>query len=327
VPVALIIDSPWMPGYLGINFPDYYSDPEVWFHSNLRIMKEFPDMIFFPSWCVVYGMAIEPSALGCRIHFAQNQPPAQLPMLLRLEDINEFQPVDPLADGLMCATLHQYRTQKKRILEAGHTIPVVTARGPLCTASFMRGVTPFMMDLIDDPGGVHKLLAYITDVTLQWLKAQASAIGDSFEGIFILDDIPDFLSRRHYLEFAQPYLKRIFDSFPQAWVKAYHNDANIEPFLEDLLGVGFDVLTWTFKLEPEEVRRGTAGKIALMGNVPPLDIGVRGSPEDMKKATLDLLRKVERKGTILSLGGGVSPGMPGANIAAMAEAVREFNSQ
>jgi uroporphyrinogen decarboxylase len=327
VPVSLIIDSPWMPGYLGISFPDYYFDPEVWFQSNLRIMKEFPDVIFFPSWWVEYGMAIEPSALGCRIHFAQNQPPFQIPALLRLEDIGEFLPVDPLADGLMCATLHRYQTQKKRILEAGYTIPVVTARGPLCTASFMRGVTPFMMDLIDDPPGVHKLLAYITKVIIQWLKAQADAIGDSVEGMFILDDIPGFLSHKHYLEFAHPYLKKIFDSFPKAWVKVYHNDATIDPFLEDLADAGFDVLNWTFKLEPGEVRSRTAGKIALMGNIPPLDIGVRGSPEEMKAAVLNLLRKVDRKGTILSLGGGVSTGMPGANISAMAEAVREFNSQ
>jgi uroporphyrinogen-III decarboxylase len=227
----------------------------------------------------------------------------------------------------MCAALHRYQTQKKRILEAGYIIPVVTARGPLCTASFIRGVTPFMMDLIDDPPGVHKLLAYITKVTTQWLKAQADAICDSVEGMFILDDIPGFLSRKHYLEFAHPYLKQIFDSFPKAWVKVYHNDATINPFLEDLADAGFDVLNWTFKLEPEEVRSVTTGKIALMGNIPPLDIGGRGSPEDMKTAVLNLLRKVDRKGTILSLGGGVSTGMPGANIAAMAEAVRELNSQ
>lgn len=327
VPLSLIIDSPWMPGYLGISHVDYYFDPDVWFHSNRKIAEEFPDVIVFPSWWAEYGMAIEPSAMGCRIHFAQNQPPAQLPSLFRLDDLDQFQAVDPEADGLMCAALHRYRTLKNRIFDAGYTIPVVTARGPLCTASFMRGVTPLMMDLIDNPERVHRLLAYITDVTIRWLKAQAEAIGDSVEGVFILDDIPGFLSHQHYLKFAHPYLKQIFDSFPQEWVKVYHNDANIEPFLEDLVQVGFDVLNWTFKLDTEEVRRRTAGMIRLMGNVAPMEIGVRGSPEDAKTATLNLLRKGGKEGTIVSVGGGVSPGMPGANIAAMAEAVREFNSQ
>lgn len=327
VPIALIMDSPWIPGYLGINHLDYYFDPDVWFQSNLKILSEFPEVIVFPSWWVEYGMAIEPSALGCRIHFAENQPPSQIPALHHLEDLDQFPKVDPQRDGLMCAALHQYRTQKRRIHEAGQTIPVVTARGPLCSASFMRGLTPFMMDLIDNPQGVHRLLDFITDATIEWLRAQAEAIGESVEGVFVLDDIPGFLSRKQYQEFAHPYLKKLFESFPKEWVKIYHNDANIAPFLEDLPDVGFDVLNFTHKLDLTEVRKKTRGKICLMGNIPPVEMGVRGSAQEVMSATLELLRKAGKEGVILSVGGGVSPGMPGANVSAMVEAVREFNAQ
>jgi uroporphyrinogen decarboxylase len=327
VPVSLIIDSPWIPGYLGIKHVDYYFDPEVWFHANLRIMEEFPEIIVFPSWWVEYGMAIEPSALGCKIRFLQDQPPAQLPMLFRLEDLDHFPTVDPFADGLMSAALQRYHAQRTRILEAGYIIPVVTARGPLCSAAFLRGLTQFMLDITDNPGGVHKLMSYTTEATINWLRAQAEVIGGSVEGIFILDDIVGFLSRKHYLEFSHPYLRRVFDSFPKAWVKVYHNDANIEPFLEDLVDVGFDVLNWTPKLEINEVRRRTSGKICLMGNIAPLEIGTRGAPQIVKLAALNLLQKVGRDGIILSLGGGVGAGMPKANILALAEAAREFNSQ
>jgi len=326
VPVSLIIDSPWIPGYLGISHVDYYFDPEVWFHSNLRIMREFPEIIVFPSWWVEYGMATEPSALGCKIRFFQDQPPVQIPFLFRLEDLDQFPPVDPYTDGLMAAALYRYRTQRARILEAGYIIPVVTARGPLCSAAFMRGLTPLMLDMTDNPSGVHNLMSYTTDATIRWLRAQAEVIGDSVEGIFILDDIVGFLSRPHYLEFAHPYLKQVFDSFPRAWVKVYHNDANIEPFLEDLADAGFDVLNWSYKLELDEVRKRTGGKICLMGNIAPVEIGTRGAPQDVKEAVLNLFQKVGREGIMLSLGGGVSPGMPVANIIAMAEAAREINS-
>jgi uroporphyrinogen decarboxylase len=83
-PVALIVDSPWIPGYIGVSHLDYYLDPELWFQANLRIIREFPDIILLPSWWVEYGMAIEPSAFGNRIHFWKDQPPAQSPMLKRL---------------------------------------------------------------------------------------------------------------------------------------------------------------------------------------------------------------------------------------------------
>ena len=50
IPMALIVDSPWIPGYLGIKHMDYYLDPELWFQSNLKIMREYPDVIMVPSW-------------------------------------------------------------------------------------------------------------------------------------------------------------------------------------------------------------------------------------------------------------------------------------
>ena len=40
-------------------------------------------------------------------------------------------------------------------------------------------------------------------------------MGDTVEGIFILDDIVGFVNEEHYLEFAHPYLKRICDAFPE----------------------------------------------------------------------------------------------------------------
>ncbi|MCL5005758.1 MAG: uroporphyrinogen decarboxylase family protein [Acidobacteria bacterium] len=324
IPVALIIDSPWIPGYLGMSHLDYYFDPEAWFRSNLRIMKEFPETIVFPSWWAEFGMAIEPSALGCKICFHKNQPPSQFRALFRLEDLDQLSPLDPYTDGLMPAALHRYQKQKSRIVEEGYEIRMATARGPVCTAAYLRGITELMLDIADNPGGVHKLMAFVTDGIIRWLKAQAEVIGPSVEGIFILDDIVGFLSPKHYVEFAHPYLKRIFESFPEAWVKVYHNDANIAPFLEDLAAAGFDVLNWSYKLDVGDARERTKGKICLMGNVPPLEIGTRGSPGDVKTSALNILRKTGGKGIILSLGGGVSPGMPRANMLALIEAAREF---
>src|SRR5579872_5681164 len=86
VPIALIMDSPWIPGYVGVKHIDYYFDQDVWFQSNLRIVEEFLEVTVFPSWWVEYGMAIEPSALGGRVQFPVDRTPSELPMLFHLED-------------------------------------------------------------------------------------------------------------------------------------------------------------------------------------------------------------------------------------------------
>jgi uroporphyrinogen decarboxylase len=322
VPVALIVDSPWIPGYLGIGHLDYYLDPEVWFQSNLKLHQQFPEAILFPSWWVEYGMAIEPSAFGTRLHFWPDQPPAQTAVLFRAEDVGRFTAINPRTDGFMPLALARYRMQKQRIFDAGFTIPVVAARGPLCTAGFVRGVNDFMMDLVDHPDEAHQLIRFSTEAIIRWLEAQAEAIGPCVEGIFILDDIVGFLSKRLYREFAAPYLKQICDAFPKDWVKVYHNDAKIKPFLEDLPDTGFNVLNFTHNLDIADVRAATAGKLCLMGNVNPLEIGVRGTPEQMRAAAREVLRKMNGEGVILSLGGGVSPGMPRENIEALLEAAR-----
>jgi uroporphyrinogen-III decarboxylase len=327
VPLALIVDSPWIPGHLGLSHHDYYFNPEAWLAANFQVVEEFPDVIMFPSWWVEYGMAIEPSAVGARVNFWPDQPPHQAPLLDRLEDIPRLPPVNPGTDGFMPMALYQYRSMRSRILDAGFTLPIVAARGPLCTAAFLRGLTNFMVDIIESPDTVHQLLDYTTKVTIDWLRAQAEAIGETVEGIFVLDDIVGFLSRDHYLEFAHPYLKRVCESFPGDWVKVYHNDANVTPFLADLADTGFDVLNWGKTLDILEAYRRLGDRpLVLMGNVSPLELGVNGNPEEVKRAALEVLDKTSGRPHILSVGGGVSPGMPKANILALAEAAGEFNS-
>jgi uroporphyrinogen-III decarboxylase len=320
-PVAAIVDSPWIPGYLGLGHLDYYFDPETWFDANLRIAGEFSDVILLPSWWVEYGMAIEPSAFGNRTRFWADRTPDQLPVLRRIEDAASMAPADPQCDGLMPVALRQYRQYKSRIFDAGYTIPMVAARGPLCIASFLRGVNPFLMDLVDAPEAAHQLLELTTRCTINWLEAQAEAIGDSVEGILVLDDLPGFLSRRAYREFAHPYLKRICDAFPAGWVKVYHNDANVRPFLADLPDTGFDALNWSHKIPIAEARERTGGRMCLMGNVPPLEVGVRGTPE-MVSESAEQVMAAGASGLILSVGGGVSPGMPKANLRALADAAQ-----
>lgn len=318
--VALIVDSPWIPGYRGITHLEYFLNPEVWFRANLEIAAEFPDIVLFPSWWVEYGMAIEPSALGARVQFWSDHTPDVLPMLTSIEQGAALPAVNPLSDGLMPFALELYRMHKARIADAGHIVPVVAARGPLCLAAFLRGVSAFLVDITENPAAAHALLDRATRTVIDWLEAQARVIGDSVEGILVLDDIAGFLSGKAYREFAHPYLRRICAAFPPDWIKVYHNDANVRPSLADLPDTGFDVLNWSHKIDFSEARQKTGGRMCLMGNVAPLDIGVRGTPEAVRAAAAEVLAKAAGRGLILSVGGGVSPGMPRENVAALAEA-------
>jgi uroporphyrinogen decarboxylase len=327
IPMALIIDSPWIPGYLGIKHMDYYLDPELWFQSNLKIHREFPDIIFVPSWWMEYGMAAEPSVLGAKIKFWEDNTPSEYHTLFHIEDIEKFPEYEVESDAFMALTLHRIRMHRQRILDTGEILPLVTSRGPLCTAGFVRSTTDFMIDIVEKPEWAHKLIDRCTSLIIDWLKAQHKAMGDTVEGIFILDDIVGFINEDHYQEFAHPYLKKICDAFPEDWVKIYHNDADINACLDHLPDCGFNVLNWGKQTDIADVKARVGDRMCLMGNVNPLEVGVRGTPDEVREATLEVLEKSGGEGIILSVGGGTSPGMPKQNIEAMLEALEEFNSK
>ena len=50
-----------------------------------------------------------------------------------------------------------------------------------------------MIDLVEKPDWAHKLLDLSTRLVIDWLKAQHKAMGNTVEGICILDDIVGFV--------------------------------------------------------------------------------------------------------------------------------------
>jgi uroporphyrinogen decarboxylase len=105
----------------------------------------------------------------------------------------------------------------------------------------------------------------------------------------------------------------------------YHNDANVRPFLAELPDTGFDVLNWSHKIDVAQAIEKTHGRLCLMGNVAPLELGVRGTPEAVQAAAAEVLAKSKGASLILSVGGGVSPGMPKENILALERALEEHH--
>jgi len=45
VPVGLIVDSPWLPGYAGMDTRDYFLFPDQWLEINLGLLDRFPEAV------------------------------------------------------------------------------------------------------------------------------------------------------------------------------------------------------------------------------------------------------------------------------------------
>ena len=326
VPLALIADCPWLPGYAGIDTLDYFLSEEKWFEINLNLRERFPEVVWIPGFWWEYGMAIEASAFGCRLIFHHDQPPSVEPLSTDLSFWKEhIKSPNPEASGLMPLVLRQIERMDAKLEPYGLGQNFACSRGIMTVTSWFMGVSTLMESLITDPGTIVPILEVVTDTIIHWLDAQLARMREPL-GILLLDDLVGMISKRQYMKVIDPLFRRIWDHF-DGYVKIYHNDTPCEHLYPVLSESGFNVFNFSYQTETGKARQLMGENIVLLGNVAPRDLGAFGKPEQVYQAAWNCLEQVDGKGIVLSFGGGISPGTPAENIDAMSQAIRDWNSQ
>lgn len=313
-PVALIVDSPWLPGYAGINTLSFFLRPDEWLRVYLHIRERFPEVAWIPGYWIEYGMAAEPSAFGARIQWHADQPPSIEPVRGGLDVLWNIEPPDPHTHGLLPLVLERYLDAEKRLLPAGESIKMVAARGPFAVAGWLLGISELMVALKKEPDKIGRLLDTLTTTIINWLRAQLDVLAAP-EGVLVLDDIVGLLSPKLFEHYARPLMSRLFQAF-DGLIKVYHNDTPCPHLLQPMSTLGFDVFNFSHTLDIAEVQAAMPN-IALMGNVPPLDVMVRSEPEQVTAWARRCIEQTGGRNLILSAGGGVSPGTPAGAIDAL----------
>lgn len=316
--VALIIDSPWLPGYVGVNTLDFYFDQQVWLDTYYKVLEDLPGVAFVPGVWAEFGMANEPSGWGAKIQWAADNPPSMWHVEGGLMTVADRDVPNPETDGFMPAVLRQYERVKPILTEKGIAPKMAGARGPLAVASHLVGTTELLMATQLQRDECLAVIEKTTELCIRWLKAQLSRM-DEPVGVLVLDDVVGMLSPADMEVFATPFLKRIFDEFV-GMIRTYHNDTPNANMISGLKDIGMDVFNFSHEVSIQKAREDLGPDIVLMGNIPPLEVLVRGTVEQVKNATRELIGEVKDFGPILvSPGGGVSPGTPIKNLQAMLE--------
>jgi uroporphyrinogen-III decarboxylase len=324
LPVGFIIDCPWLPNWYGINILDYFSNDELWFKANMKALNEFPDIMFLPGFWSEYGMCSEPSAFGARCSFPANEFPYAHKVIHSPEDINKITAPDPETDGLAPFILNRLLLNQKKIESEGHRIYFSVSRGPLNIASYLMGMTEFLLAMMTHPEAIHDLLNNITEYLEDWHELQQKTFHD-IDGILILDDIIGFIGEAEFLSFGFPYLKRIFDR--NVKVKFLHNDADCSSSLRHLPELGINLFNMGFDKSLNDLKIQTNNKITMLGNIPPRDVLANGSKTDIEKSVKELISDLEnRKGVIVSCGGGMPPAVSTENIKFFIEMVNRYST-
>jgi uroporphyrinogen-III decarboxylase len=322
LPVAFIIDSPWLPNWAGMTILDYYTSEERWLAANFKAIGDFPECIFLPGFWSEYGMCAEPSAFGAKCLFYDNEFPFAEKLIQSVDDIERLTKPDPRRDGLLPFVIKRLTHTLPRIEAAGHTVRFAVSRGPLNIASFLMGTTEFLMEMKVSPDKIHRLLRLITDFTVDWLAYQRECF-PTIDGVLLLDDIVGFIGEEDFREFAQPYLKELFTGLGVS-VRFFHNDSPCKASAPHLHDTGINLYNMGIDVTLNELQNWTAGKVALMGNIPPRDVLAAGTPAEVERAVEEQFRSLpDTRHILFSCGGGMPPNAPTENIRAFVSTVQK----
>jgi len=323
IPAGFIIDCPWLPKWYGISLVDYFSNDELWLKANFAAIDAFPDVMFFPGFWSEYGMCTEPSAFGAKCTFWKNEFPFAGKTIQTVEEIDNLEVPDPETDGLLPFMLNRLVLAQPAIEAKGHKIRFSVSRGPLNIASFLMGTTEFMMAIVLEPERVHRLMRIITDFLKRWHEVQRQTF-PSIDGIMMLDDIVGFISEEDFLEFGFPYIKEINDAAPVN-VKLFHNDADFRVSVRHYPAMGVNLYNPGVYMDVNEIKEEVNNGLTVLGSIPPRDVLAMASPEEVGKATSELLNDLKDTSRfILSCAGGMPPNVSTENLNALLQANKAF---
>ncbi|MDR0230877.1 MAG: uroporphyrinogen decarboxylase family protein [Dysgonamonadaceae bacterium] len=323
IPAGFIIDCPWLPKWYGISLVDYFSNDELWLKANFAAIDAFPDVMFFPGFWSEYGMCTEPSAFGAKCTFWKNEFPFASKTIQTVEEIDNLEVPDPETDGLLPFMLNRLALAQPAIEAKGHKIRFSVSRGPLNIASFLMGTTEFMMAIVLEPERVHRLMRIITDFLKRWHEIQRQTF-PSIDGIMMLDDIVGFISEEDFLEFGFPYIKEINDA-ANVNVKLFHNDADFRVSVKHYPAMGVNLYNPGIYMDVNEIKEEVNNGLTVLGSIPPRDVLAMASPEEVGKATSELLNGLKDTSRfILSCAGGMPPNVSTENLNALLQANKAF---
>jgi hypothetical protein len=264
---------------------------------------------------------------------------------LRLEDnLEEFEPLGEGDLDEMAADVAAARaTGRAVIASVGGTalgdialVPAPFLKHP----KGIRDITEWYMSLNSRRDFVHRLYARQTEIALGNLERVHRRIGDAVDVVFLCGtdfgtQTSSFCSVATFRELWLPYYQRLC-----GWIHAHtswkvfkHSCGSVERFLESFVDAGFDIANpvqcSARGMEPERLKAKYGDRLVFWGGgVDTQKTLPFGTPAEVRE---QVLRRCE----VFAPGGGfvfnaihnIQAGTPVANIAAMFDAVREFNGR
>ena len=198
---------------------------------------------FLEPW---YGIGTVAAAFGAEYEWPKGQAPGIKAPFKTIAEALEYDvvPIEHTDIGKQTLGMIEYFLEKTK---GKIPLSLTDIQSPMNVASEIIDINNFFMSFIDNPEGLKKLLALISDLLIDFTKKQVHLIGDAlvwpghgfagskaFSGLGMSDDTIVMLSNDYYKEFAAPNMSKIGNHFGGA---VFHSCGNWSPKIEGVKAI------------------------------------------------------------------------------------------
>lgn len=204
----------------------------------------------------------------------------------------------------------------------------------------IRLLTDWYMATVADQDILHEIFTYESDVALKNLEKMHDVLGEFLDVTYICGT--DFGSQRapfYSLETFEnvyaPYYKKVDDWIHThtKWTTFKHTCGSIEPFFNGMADVGLDCINpvqWTAKGMDRQMLKDKYGDRVVFwgGGIDTQHLFPEGTVQEVYDQALECCHIFGKNGGfVFNTIHNIVPGVPAANVDALARAVRDYNKQ
>lgn len=265
-------------------------------------------------------LSVEAEAFGSQVVYSPDEVPTiEKPLLLTEEDAEKLSipSVGTARTGVCVEGIRQAVIKiQDRPVFAG-TI------GPFSLAGRLLDMTEIMYLCYDDEDMLHMVLDKATSFLIEYAKAFKEA---GAAGIVLAEPAAGLLSPDLISEFSIPYVQKLSEAVEDdSFLIIYHNCGNVRPILNEIRDIGARAYSFGNTVDMELAVSTMPSDSLVIGNLDPAAVFHGGTPESIRRDTLDLLERCSKyPNFVIASGCDIPAHTPLENIEAFFEAVEEF---
>jgi uroporphyrinogen decarboxylase len=302
---------------MGISVKDLISSSD----NQARAMKCVADRVDTLASVSLMDLSVEAECFGSKIIFSENEVPTVFGSI-----VSSYKNADELAVPKVGAgRTGIYADALRKATNLINDRPILGGViGPFSLAGRLLDVSKAMIYCYDEPEMVHLLLKKTSSFITEYCKSYKTA---GANGVIIAEPLAGLLSPALADEFSSHYVKEIVRAVQdQNFIVIYHNCGNSTiQSIDSILSTGASAYHFGNAIKMSEMMKYIPSHTVALGNVDPAGQLRNGTPESVRKTTLDLLHECGRyPNFVISSGCDIPPLSKWENIDAFFTAVKDY---